>query len=56
MASHYEAPIRKPLVTGNKSYHDVTVDIVAPVEGKANKQWWIVFSIALVAFLWELVV
>ena len=52
MASHYEAPIRKPLVTGNKSYHDVTVDIVAPVEGKANKQWWIVFSIALVAFLW----
>ena len=52
MASHYEAPIRKPLVTGNKSYHDVTVDIVAPVESKANKQWWIVFSIALVAFLW----
>ena len=52
MASHYEAPIRRPLVTGNKSYHDVTVDIAAPVEGKANKQWWIVFSIALVAFLW----
>ena len=25
MASHYEAPIRKPLVTGNKSYHDVSV-------------------------------
>lgn len=52
MASHYEAPIRRPLVTGEKSYHDVTVDIAAPVEGKANKQWWIVFSIALVAFLW----
>mgnify|MGYP001326468754 CR=1 FL=1 len=29
MASHYEAPIRKPLVTGNKSYHDVSVDIAA---------------------------
>ena len=54
MASHYEAPIRKPLVTGSKSYSDVSNDIARPVEGKANKQWWIVFSIALVAFLWGL--
>src|SRR5680860_1734184 len=52
--SHYEAPIRKPLVTGDKTYHDVTIDVAAPVEGKANKSWWIVFSIALVAFLWGL--
>ncbi|MUU79259.1 NrfD/PsrC family molybdoenzyme membrane anchor subunit [Winogradskyella endarachnes] len=52
MASHYEAPIRRPLVTGEKSYHDVTIDVARPVEGKANKAWWIVFSIALVAFLW----
>jgi len=50
--SHYEAPIRKPLVTGNKTYHDVTVDVAAPVEGRANKTWWIVFAISLVAFLW----
>ncbi len=50
--SHYEAPIRKPLVTGDKTYHDVTIDVAAPVEGKANKSWWIVFSIALIAFLW----
>ena len=54
MSSHYEAPIREPLVTGEKSYHDVTLDVVAPVEGKANKSWWLVFSIALVAFLWGL--
>jgi len=26
--------------------------VARPVEGKANKSWWIVFSIALVAFLW----
>ncbi|MGX1023747.1 NrfD/PsrC family molybdoenzyme membrane anchor subunit [Psychroflexus sp. MBR-150] len=52
--SHYEAPIRKPLVTGDKSYHDVTVDIARPIEGRANKLWWIVFSIALIAFLWGL--
>ena len=54
MASHYEAPIRRPLVTGEKSYHDVTLDVVAPVEGKANKLWWVVFSIALSAFGWGL--
>ena len=52
MASHYEAPIRRPLITGEKSYHDISVDIARPVEGKANKSWWIVFSIALLAFLW----
>ena len=45
MASHYEAPIRKPLVLGNKSYHDITKDIAAPIEGKANISWWIVFGI-----------
>lgn len=54
MASHYEAPIRRPLVTGEKSYHDVSVDVARPVEGKANKQWWIVFGISLAAFLWGL--
>jgi len=50
--AHYEAPIRRPLVTGDKTYHDVTLDVVAPVEGRANKHWWIVFGIALAAFLW----
>jgi len=54
MSSHYEAPIRQPLVIGDKSYHDVTVEVAAPVEGKANKLWWTVFTIALLAFLWGL--
>ena len=52
MSSHYEAPIRKPLIIGDKNYHDVTIDVARPVEGRANKQWWIAFSIALAAFLW----
>src|SRR5690554_2793387 len=52
MSSHYEAPIRKPLVLGDKTYHDVTVDVARPVETRANKQWWTVFTIALAAFLW----
>ena len=41
MGSHYEAPIRKPLVTGNKTYHQISVDVARPIEGSANKQWWI---------------
>ena len=52
MGSHYEAPIRKPLVTGNKTYHQISVDVARPIEGSANKQWWIVFGIALSLFLW----
>ena len=50
--SHYEAPIREPLIIGDKSYHDISNDIAAPIEGKANKWWWAVFSLALIAFLW----
>ncbi len=52
MSSHYEAPIREPLILGEKSYHDISVEIAAPVLGRANKSWWIVFTIALIAFLW----
>jgi molybdopterin-containing oxidoreductase family membrane subunit len=44
MSSHEAKTIRKPLVIGDKSYHDVTVDVAAPVEGKANKHWWIIFN------------
>jgi molybdopterin-containing oxidoreductase family membrane subunit len=51
MSHIYDSSI-KPLVIGDKTYHDVTVDVAA-VEGKANKHWWIVFSIAL-TFLWGL--
>lgn len=51
---HYEAPIREPLILGKKTYHDISKDIAAPILGKANKSWWIVFTIALVALLWGL--
>ncbi len=34
------------LVLGEKSYSDISADIAAPVLGKANKSWWIVFTIA----------
>ena len=47
MSSHYEAPIRKPLVLGDKSYADISNDIARPVETPPNKDWWIAFSISM---------
>ena len=52
MSSHYEAPIRKPLISGDKSYHDISVDIARPIETPPNRDWWIAFTISLIAFLW----
>jgi len=49
---HYESDIREPLILGDKSYGDITRDVAAPIEGKANKMWWFAFSLALIAFLW----
>jgi Ni/Fe-hydrogenase subunit HybB-like protein len=49
-----EAAIREPLILGNKTYHQITEDVCAPVEGKANKYWYIVFSISVMVALWGL--
>lgn len=49
-----EAEIREPLILGVKSYHQITEDVCAPVEGKANKYWYMVFGIAVIAALWGL--
>jgi len=49
---HYEAPVREPIIIGDKTYHDISVDVAAPIEGKANKLWKIAFIISLLAFLW----
>ncbi len=49
---HYESPIREPLVLDDKTYGQITADIAAPIEGKANKHWWTLFLISLATFLW----
>ncbi len=49
---HRESEIRDPLIIGNKSYHDITVEIARPVEGKANKYWWILFTLSAILMLW----
>ena len=49
---HKESKIRDPLILGNKTYHDITREIARPVEGKANKYWWILFSLSAILMLW----
>lgn len=51
---HKEAAIRTPLILGDKSYHDITNDVVGPIEGKAPKQWYLLISIAGIIALWGL--
>jgi molybdopterin-containing oxidoreductase family membrane subunit len=43
---HKEAAIRKPLILGKKTYHDITEDICRPIESKAPKNWYIMITIA----------
>ncbi len=51
MASH-EAHIREPLILGKKDYHQVTEDITYPIAGKANKYWWMAFTVSFITMLW----
>jgi Ni/Fe-hydrogenase subunit HybB-like protein len=48
----YESQLREPLVSGNKNYHQVTEDIISPIEAKPSKLWYIGFyiSVALLLF------
>jgi len=48
MASlRYESQVRDPLVDGSKTYHDVTEDIVRPIEAKPSLLWKIGFGISV---------
>jgi Ni/Fe-hydrogenase subunit HybB-like protein len=51
---HKEAAIRQPLILGHKTYHDITVDVVGPIENKAPRMWYILISIAGLVSLWGL--
>ena len=43
----YESQLREPLVYGDKNYHQVTEDIVRPIEAKPTKLWYVGFYIAV---------
>src|SRR5687768_17005112 len=48
-----EAAIREPLILGDEiSYHKITEDVAKPIETKANKYWWLVFTISFLLFMW----
>ncbi|RIJ33429.1 NrfD/PsrC family molybdoenzyme membrane anchor subunit [Pontibacter oryzae] len=42
------SPIREPLVTGGKTYHDITEDVCRQVEAKPNARWAIAFGVSLI--------
>ncbi|MCV9387669.1 NrfD/PsrC family molybdoenzyme membrane anchor subunit [Reichenbachiella ulvae] len=44
---HAEAVVRKPLVTGGKTVHDVTDDICKRVEEKPAKSWLLAMAVSL---------
>ncbi|KAA5549579.1 NrfD/PsrC family molybdoenzyme membrane anchor subunit [Adhaeribacter rhizoryzae] len=41
------SPVREPLVTGGKTYHDITEDVSRQVEAKPNIRWAIALAVAL---------
>ena len=43
----YESQLREPLVGGDKNYHQVTEDIISPIEMKPSKLWYIGFYISV---------
>jgi Ni/Fe-hydrogenase subunit HybB-like protein len=52
----YESQVREPLVTGEKTYHQVTEDIIRPIEMKPSRLWYVGFiiSVALLCFgIWS---
>ena len=51
MSLKYESQLREPLVYGNKTYHQVTEDIIRPIEAKPSKLWYIGFYIAVALLL-----
>ncbi|HEY4650817.1 MAG TPA: NrfD/PsrC family molybdoenzyme membrane anchor subunit [Pontibacter sp.] len=42
------SPIREPLVTGGKTYHDITEDVCRQVEAKPNARWAAALAVSLV--------
>ena len=48
----YKSPVREPLILGDKDLHDISVDVARPIETKANRWWWALFTISFAAMLW----
>lgn len=42
----YESPLREPLVTGNRTYTDITDDVVRPIVTKAPPLWYAALALS----------
>ncbi|HLV53351.1 MAG TPA: NrfD/PsrC family molybdoenzyme membrane anchor subunit [Cryomorphaceae bacterium] len=51
---HREAAIRTPLILGDKSYSDITHDVIHGIENKAPRGWYILITISGIISLWGL--
>ena len=49
---HVTSPVRPPLVTGGKTYADVTEDICRHVEGEPTKEWLIAFGVSVLVLIY----
>ncbi len=49
MAHAPVSSLRTPLVDGNKTYHDITRDVCAPLEGRPTWAWYAGFAAAVAA-------
>ncbi len=48
----YNREVRGPLIIGEKSYHQISTDILAPTEKKPGKWWFGMMTIATLASMW----
>ena len=56
MASlRYESQVRAPLVDGHKDYHQVTEDIIGPIEAAPTRAWWIGFIVSVACLLFGII-
>jgi molybdopterin-containing oxidoreductase family membrane subunit len=46
------SPIRRPLITGNKTYHQITEDLISPTEKAPTRAWTIglIISVAVLSY------
>lgn len=45
------SPAREPLINGEKSYRDITDDVMAPITGKPGRTWYFGFGAAFILML-----
>lgn len=47
----YESQVRPPLIEGQKDYHQVTEDLVRPIEAAPTRAWWIGFLVSVACLI-----